>query len=604
MSPTWQYENLLGLDLEFRETARKLVQSRLPNYTDDHCVKLFGGSPYEFYSRCVLDESRNLVGVMAFSVGQLDTVEIVAFVSAVDGTGIGRFLMDSFVGEMKTKKKSSILTYIEPSAFPFFSRFSFIKQIPARSLYERITSKYVRSIFMYRDLLEPIPVGDRRPVAVGDRLLVMVDGTMVPRQAQVKEIDTATGRMLVHYYFWNARHDEWIYPHSPRIRWDLPLPDEPPKKQGENKTTSSQVKELFAVEMKNEKKLELFTNNGSWPRGVKKGGAIQVRLEGNWLDAKIVEKGEMYLYCQFEYHGTTWLQDFPRDALRLAEGQTSVIDALLQRKGVPVPKRKRAASEEPVKPRKYTKRVVKNPIELTPPLKSSRRRTSVSEPVTECAIPQSPGESNRALRKRLREETDSPDLHGKSDTDTHATPSDLVLGVECSICLSEAHEKRMLVCMGCGLGAHSECNVVNVSLGKNGWVCDLCREIRIGNHKINPRCVCCSQKGRYVMSPTLDFKWVHVRCARLFRLDFHPNTGQYSAIRSVHSPSKAAPEGSPICLACKSATGSLLVCMNSECDRVTHVACGSDWKLDIGTGEAVVLCPEHGHMHGNLIDPL
>ena len=134
MSPTWQYENLLGLDLEFRETARKLVQSRLPNYTDDHCVKLFGGSPYEFYSRCVLDESRNLVGVMAFSVGQLDTVEIVAFVSAVDGTGIGRFLMDSFVGEMKTKKKSSILTYIEPSAFPFFSRFSFIKQIPARSL--------------------------------------------------------------------------------------------------------------------------------------------------------------------------------------------------------------------------------------------------------------------------------------------------------------------------------------------------------------------------------------------------------------------------------------------------------------------------------------
>ena len=99
-----EYVNLLALEPEYREQAQELVQSRLPNYSNEHCFKLLGGSPYEYLSRCVLSsESRNLVGVMAFSVGKVDTVEIVAFVSKSDRCGIGRFLMDSFVNEMNSK---------------------------------------------------------------------------------------------------------------------------------------------------------------------------------------------------------------------------------------------------------------------------------------------------------------------------------------------------------------------------------------------------------------------------------------------------------------------------------------------------------------------
>lgn len=376
-SPTpplsWRYENLLSLDNAFVAQARSLVKTRLPNYTEDHCAKLLGGAPHEISSRCALNEDMKLIGVMAFSVGQLDTVEIVAFVSERDGVGIGRFLMESFVTEMKSKHKSSILTYIEPSAFPFFSRFGFSKQVPARSLYERITSKYVAAIFMYRDLLEPLPARSRRHVAAGDRLLIMVDGTMTPRQALVKDIDAETGRVLVHYYFWNARHDEWLFSHSPRVRWDLPLPDEPPKHVGENKATVTQVKELLNVELKKEKRSEIVESNGSWPRGIKKNGSVQVRIEGNWIDATVIQKGPTFLFCEFEYNGSRWQQDFPRESVRLGEGHPSALELLI-RKTVVAKRKSQARSPRKAIAKRKAGRPKKQQIELSPPKKKPKTR--------------------------------------------------------------------------------------------------------------------------------------------------------------------------------------------------------------------------------------
>lgn len=364
-SPTpplsWRYENLLCLDSILVTRARELVKARLPNYSPEHCEKLFGGSPHDYSSRCALDENETLIGVMAFRVGQLDTVEIVAFVSEKDGKGIGRFLMESFVTEMR--HKSSILTYIEPSAFAFFSRFGFSKQVPARSLYERITSKYTAAMFMYRDLLQALPTKDRKPVHVGDRLLVMVDGTMTPRQALVKDLDAETGRALVHYFFWNARHDEWIYPHSPRVRWDLPLPADPPKHVGENKATVTQVKALLTVELKKEQKSEIVENNGSWPRGIKKNAKIQVRIEGNWIDASVIQKGPMFLFCEFEYNGSKWHQDFPRESVRLGEGHPTAIELLIQRNVVA---KRKSPTGSPRKPVKRRKPAVKTSIEISP----------------------------------------------------------------------------------------------------------------------------------------------------------------------------------------------------------------------------------------------
>lgn len=360
---TWTYHNLLAMEVVLRDSARELVKSRLPNYSSDHCAKLLGGSPYEYLSRCACDEEGDLLGVIAFAVGKLDTVEIVAFVSKTDGIGIGRFLMESFVTEMKTKSKSSILTYIEPSALAFFTRFSFTKNVPARSLYERITSKYVGATLMYRELLEPSSsFQEHNGIQVGDRLLVMVDGTLVPRQAQVKEVDMRLKKIFIHYYFWNPRHDEWIFPHSPRVRWDLPLPPEPPKHMGENKATAEQVKQLFAVELKKEKKEEIVLSNGSWPRGVKKGGSVQVKIEGNWVDAKVLEKSDEFLFCEFEYNGSQWQQDFPRESVRLGEGESTVLDALITRRNLCLRRR--------VEGRKRANRV----IELTPPRPSLGRK--------------------------------------------------------------------------------------------------------------------------------------------------------------------------------------------------------------------------------------
>ena len=347
-----------------RDAARELVKTRLPNYSSAHCAKLLGGSPYEYLSRCALDENLSLLGVVAFAVGQLDTVEIVAFVSKEDGKGIGRFLMEAFVQEMKDKVKSSILTYIEPAAFDFFTRFSFSKQVPARSLYERITSKYVGATLMYRDLLEF--AASSRELKEGDRLLVMVDGTLVPRQALIKEIDAKSGKIFIHFFFWNSRHDEWIYPHSPRIRYDIPLPVEAPKHMGENKPTVEQLKGLFEVELKKERKGEIVLSNGSWPRGIKKGADVQVKIEGRWVEATVLQKNEEFLFCEFDYNGSQWHQDFPRESVRFGEGQGTVLDALIK-KNVVSRKRKAAETNSSPRPKKKPTSKVKRVIELTPP---------------------------------------------------------------------------------------------------------------------------------------------------------------------------------------------------------------------------------------------
>ena len=369
----WKYENLLKLELEYREKARLLVQSRLPNYTAAHCTKLLGGSPYEFSSRCVLSHDE-LIGVMAFTVGKLETVEIVAFVSFQDKKGIGRFLMESFVSEMTIQgKKSAILTYIEPSAFDFFSRFGFSKTVPARSLYERITSKYVGALFMYKELLITLPKGDRdRSVSVGDRLLIVVDGTLIPRQAIVKEIDSESGKVYVHYFFWNNRHDEWIHLHSPRVRWDLPLPPEAPKHAGENCLTRTQVEELLSAELKKEKKSELVESNGSWPRSIKRNVMVQVKIEGNWIIARVLQKTDLYLFCEFEYNGTTWQQDFPRESVRLGDDHPTVLEDLLKRSI----KRKSSVGflKEGIKTSKKRKAASSIHIELTPPKHKATKR--------------------------------------------------------------------------------------------------------------------------------------------------------------------------------------------------------------------------------------
>ena len=567
---TWAYENLLALDVGFRTKAQALVKARLPNYSEDHCAKLLGGSPYEYSSRCVLNEEQELIGVMAFSVGQLGTVEIVAFVSAADGIGIGRCLMDHFVHEMKESSKSAILTYIEPSAFPFFSRFGFTKQVPARSLYERITSKYVRSYFMYKDILEPVEKAQRKKVLAGDRLLVMVDGTMVPRQALVKETDSETAKVFIHYYYWSNRHDEWIFPHSPRVRWDLPLPPEPPKNQGENLPTTHQVKQLMQVELKKEKRLEIVQTNGTWPKGIKKNGPVQVRIDGNWIDAKVLEKNDQFLYCQFEHRGTPWMQDFPREAVRLGEGHESILDELLQRKGLVVKKRKetKISSIAVVKKPKTRRRKKTDKIEI----ELSPARNS-----------QYDGPSDRALRKRKRESVPNR----ADDAQTSASSQD-VEGI-CSVCKSKRADQPLLLCDRCRCGCHVACNLVAKDLLANLWMCDLCTQ-RIINRKIDPPCICCGLKSDGgAMKQTSDFKWIHVRCALLAGLEFHVSSRQFGSFRSITSPSKYKYSGQ-VCGSCGLSGGSMTECSHEGCEKIVHVAqCSADWQVTRDT----IRCTSH-----------
>ena len=544
-SPTppvgWMYENLLAIDPEYRMKARELVKSRLPSYTEEHCEKLLGGSPYEYLSRCVLNEDRQLIGVMAFAVGQLGTVEIVAFVSSQDGKGIGRCLMEHFVAEMKGKQKSSILTYIEPSAFEFFSRFGFSKHIPARSLYEKITSKYVRSIFMYKELLEPQDPPSIRP-AVGDRILVMVDGTLTPRQAVVKDIRMETGEIFVHYFFWNTRYDEWIFSHSPRVRYDLPLPPEPPKTASENMPTTNQVKKVLEVELKKEKKFELVHNSGSWPKGIKKGAPVQVSIEGNWIKANVIEKTDQFLYCEFEYNGTTWMQDFPRDMVKLPDGQGTLLDELLARKTIEKKRKKKEENQQDQLPKKKNKpKPEKIQIELSPEYKNSDRK-----------------------RRRIEQQ-----------------PIEDLEDLECSVCRET--ENRVLVCGRCKLTTHPSCNMGDLVVS-SPWICDLCTQCLV-DRPVSPPCAFCGEKGESIMKSTSDFKWVHTRCAIMAGLSYHSKSKQFSAIKPL-SPSK----GPSQCELCDSIGGNAVSC--DECKATGHVACiqKAGWKV-ILVPHRRIICP-------------
>ena len=605
VSPTppeslWQYDNLLALDVGYRDEAQALVQSRLPNYSKDHCFKLFGGSPYEFLSRCVLDDMKKLIGVMAFCVGKIDTVEIVAFVAKTDGIGIGRFLMQSFVSEMKAKKKSSILTYIEPSAFPFFSRFDFTKAVPARSLYEKITSKYVAAIFMYRNLLDPIPIKDRpQKVCVGDRLLITVDGTLIPRQAIVKEIDETNGLALVHYYFWNPRHDEWIFTHSPRIRYDLPLPPEPPKNKGENQVTISEAKTIVKSEMEKMKKTINLEECGYWPKGIKKKAQVQVLIEGEWIGAKVINKNDMYCYCEFEYNGSQWHQDFPRESIRLPEVGKTVVELCMEKKVAP--KKRKRTSEAPKsgsftdlenkKIKRTTKRPILNPIELSP-MKAAGT-----------------GPSDRFVRKQKREGltlaecNDSIDiLFGNSPETADTSPSPTRSEHTCSVCKDD--HGFVMQCALCSVSVHPACYLIDNRkfFPSKEWFCDTCVDMRLGNRRRDrsePTCLFCGldRKGGGAMAQTVDYKYIHVRCGLMLELDFHPVERKFARV-AVDSPKTTSKVIRIPCAVCGQTAGPKISCCEDSCNNHAHFSCMQNWSVDAkvnsnGDRDVKFFCPSH-----------
>jgi len=623
VSPTppiskWVYENLLGLDPVYREKAQELVQSRLPNYSREHCVKLFGGSPYEFLSRCVLDENGDVVGVMAFCVGKLNTVEIVAFVAKTDGIGIGRFLMESFVTDMKLKKKSSILTYIEPSAFPFFSRFEFSKQVPARSLYEKITSKYVAAIFMYRNLLEPITELHNRPgknLKIGDRLLVTVDGTLIPRQALVKDIRSDIGMIHIHYFFWNPRHDEWIYTHSPRIRFDLPLPPEPPKNKGENSVTVAQVKGIVETEMEAMKKVDVVTDRGYWPKEIKRGAVVQVRIEGEWIAAKVISKNDHFCYCSFEYNGSQWHQDFPRESIRLItseENGKTILEILMERKIRAKPtKRVRTLSDGDdvvVKRRKKgTSTKTTTPIELSP-FKSSK---SLAGRLVATAGDDEilPYVSDRALRKQKRDADDeikplwiltSPGDGGDvKSSNSPETVDTTTSSHTCSVC-DDSHGV-VLHCTTCEASVHPSCYMMDPlkPLSTSCWNCDICVELKLSvNRRLEGKCICCNKTRKQdsaVMAQTLTYKWIHVKCALMLGLEFFQRERRFDRIL-LNSPKKGDGNEGLNCISCNTNCGTLFKCMDSTCSVHAHAGCMNDWNVKVmwnGERDVKIFCPPH-----------
>ena len=596
----WQYDNLLALDLKYREEAQLLVQSRLPNYSKDHCVKLFGGSPYEFLSRCVLDENKALIGVMAFCVGKLDTVEIVAFVAKTDGVGIGRYMMESFIGEMKAKKKSSILTYIEPSAFEFFSKFDFTKSVPARSLYEKITSKYVAAIFMYRNLLDVIAPEQRpRTVREGDRLLITVDGTLIPRQAVVKSIDEKNGLALVHYYFWNPRHDEWIYTHSPRIRYDLPLPPEPPKNKGENQVTISEAKTIVESERDKIKKTMNLEECGYWPKGIKKKAEVQVLIEGEWIHAKVINKNDMYCYCEFEYNGSKWNQDFPRESIRLPDIGKTVVELCIDKKVAPKKRKREATSEggkisvgsQVKKVQRSSKKLNTNPIELSP-------------------VKPSGTPSDRLARKQKRQGlqlghipiSDSVDMFGKSPETADTSPSPTRSEYTCSVCKDD--HGFVLHCALCNVAVHPACYLIDKRkfFPPKEWFCDTCVEQRLSSRrreKLEPTCVCCGQdriKGG-AMVQTVGYKYIHIRCGLMLGLDFHPIERRFSRVvgESPKSPLKTV--GDP-CSVCEMKSGPQVYCSDDSCSNHAHFGCIQNWNVSVkvnfnGERNVKIFCSSH-----------
>ena len=525
---SWQYGNLLSLEIEFRDEARVLLQSRIPSYPSLHCAKLLGGSPHQYSSRCVLEpETNKLLGVMAFSVCELKTVEIVAFVSNIDGKGIGRFLMQNFVTEMQQNGQCAILTYVEPSALEFFTRMGFTTRVPARSLYERVVSKYVKATLMYCDLCVTTNHHTPPAVSIGDKLMVLVDGTMTPRQCIVK--DFSNGLLFVHYIYWSSRNDEWIHPNSPRILWGV---ETPPVLQGLNRVTANELKALNVQAFEKQKKLDLVKLTNCWLRGIKKNAKVNVRVDGMWIPAIVVEKGDLFCYCEFEHGGQKWLQDFPRESIKLSDSDKSVLDTLLAKKQLKKPKNApvNIIAKNPLAGKVHTSKVPTGKLHSrdvptgkvhkgTPNTgKLAKKKTQI------VLLPIEISPHRRAVRAR-REQEELP-----------SAPPMPYIQYECSVCM-QTNPPSVLHCKQCGLNAHAECYMQAPPRNPNSWQCDTCKECCIrGSMKFNPACVACGKtrtETMSVMAQCLDYRYIHVKCAREANLEFVASERRFFKFKKI-----------------------------------------------------------------------
>ena len=393
---------------------------------------------------------------------------------------------------------------------------------------------------MYRDLLRPCLTSSRRSLAVGDRLLVLVDGTFGPRQALIKQVRESDGMILIHYFFWSPRHDEWIYPHSPRICWDLELPPDPPKRKGDNRVTTSEAKGIWESDVAKERKRELVESARIWPKGIKKNGPVQVRIEGDWVNAKVLEKNDHFCYCEFEDKGLKWLQDFPRDSVRLPDSDKSVIETLLAKKQIPKkPLKTESKTADACTPKKRKKKSLAVSVEVSPPkvskivsldgeLISDRVARKRKRDMEELVLSGSPATSVGSIR--LPETCDSPEM---------------VSEYTCSIC--DSNNSLVLHCKQCGVNAHAHCYMYDPSLiiVPIDWLCDTCKECLLrGSLKFNPSCVVCGKTRRDtlgVMTQTMDYKAIHVKCAHAVNLDFVPAERRFFAYRHPSPKSSVHP---------------------------------------------------------------
>ena len=82
----------------------------------------------------------------------------------------------------------------------------------------------------------------------------------------------------------------------------------------------------------------------------------------------MIEKTEEYLFCEFEYNDSEWQQDFPRDSVRLGEGQATVFETLINSRNLSNRKEKKVnISMSSRKKKSSAKRKTTRKIELTPP---------------------------------------------------------------------------------------------------------------------------------------------------------------------------------------------------------------------------------------------
>jgi hypothetical protein len=480
--------------------------------------------------------------------------------------------------------------------------------VPARSLYEKITSKYVAAIFMYRNLLEPIEPAENRPglnLSIGDRILVTVDGTLIPRQAIVKNIRSDIGMIYVHYIFWKTSHDEWLYTHSPRVRLDLPVPPDPPKNKGENMVTVAQVKGIVETEIEAMKKVDVVTDRGYWPKGIKKGAIVDVLIEGEWIHgAKVLEKNEMFCYCSFEYNGVIWNQDFPRESIRLldADGR-SVLDMLMDRK-ISGKKRSTRNGDTSTAPKKKRK-IDKVQIEISP-IKSAPKRIGVSDVV---------GLSQRAMRKQKRDASESirplwiltspcedatvpSTLNSPETVDTLIPSSSGFSEFTCSVC--DDNHGLVLHCSTCEVSVHPSCYLMDPikPLSANSWNCDMCVEMKLsGKKRLEGKCVCCNLGRSHggVMAQTLTYKWIHVKCALMLDLEFFQKERRFQRFFPT-SPKKLTNQPSNTCETCKSTTGTTFNCSFESCCLHAHVGCMNDWDIQVncaGERDVKIFCPLH-----------